>query len=315
MEWLCGMFSRTAGRIRGWWESVTAKPRKRPLGCLPRLGLAMTITAVGLGAGCARLTSGGSGCTAQVEALPSSGSSSLIAVIPRTSAQTASWALDELTHLLPFVARGGLELHVLYSQDNDDLGEGGGDGGPSQVLLTTAPSFGMFQVTGAPQSPSNPTSLSAHLYCDQLVAWQVQAERKLGAEAARREASEAAWARATAARLAALADKPIPDTAGPEAGGEIDADASVFAAAQLAEAAPNPTIFVPGGLTELKPPSTKFRFPARLVALIRSSDPGQVLGAKSAWARWAHGAGGSLEVLSSDDAPTAIARALVPRES
>ena len=138
---------------------------------------------------------------------------------------------------------------------------------------------------------------------------------QLRAEAARRAASEAAWARTTAARLKVLADKPIPDTAGLEAGGEIDAATSVFAAAQVADAAPNPTIFVLGGLTELKPPSAEFRFPARLVALTRSSDPGQVLGAESAWARWAHRAGGSFEVLSSNDAPAAIARALVPREA
>ena len=281
-----------------------------------KLGLVVAIGAVSLSAGCARITpdvgspDAGSGCTVHLEALPASGSSSLIAVIPRTAAEAAVWGLDELAQLLPFAARGGLELHVLYSQDSDDLAEGGGDGGPPQVLLAVAPSFSSFKVGGAPPSPANPTALSARLYCDRLAAWQVRASEQLHAEAARRIASLAAWARTTAVRLTTLASKPIPDTSGSEAGGEIDADASIFAAAQVAEAAPQPTILVLGGLTALNPPAEGFPFPARLVALIRSTDPGQVLGAESAWTRWVHRAGGSFEAVSSDDSPTTIARAL-----
>ncbi len=275
----------------------------------------VAVGAVGLSAGCAPVTSGelangGSGCAVAVEALPASGSSSLITVVPRTSAAAAAWGLDELAHLLPGAARAGLELHVFYSQDSDDLGEGGGDGGSPQVLLTSAPSFPAFQVTGAPQSPADSTPLSERLYCRHLAAWQVHADRVLHAEVVRRAALVATWARTTAARLTALAGKPIPDTTGSEAGGEVDAGGSIFAAALVAEAAPQPTVLVLGGLTALSPPSIRFGFPARLVALIRSSDPGQVLGAESAWTRWIHEAGGSFEALSSDDSPAAIAAAL-----
>ena len=294
---------------------TAAKPLKRLLRGFSRLGLVVAISAVSLSAGCARmtngeLTSGGSGCAVPVEALPASGSSSLIAVVPRTSAEAAVWGLDELAQLLPSAARAGMELHVFYSQDSDDLGEGGGDGGPPQVLLTSAPSFPAFQVTGAPQSPANPTPLSARLYCRHIAAWQVHASRVLRAEAVRRAALVATWARTTAARLTVLAGRPIPDTTGSEAGGEIDTGGSIFAAALVAEVAPHPTVLVLGGLTALSPPSIRFRFPARLVVLIRSSDPGQVLGAESAWTRWAHRAGGSFEALSSNDSSTAIAGAV-----
>jgi hypothetical protein len=274
------------------------------------VSLVMAITAVGLAAGCARMTSRESGCTAQMAALPASGSSSIIAVIPRISAEAASWGLHELAHLLPFAARAGLELHVLYSQDSDDLGEDGGDGGPAQVFLTRAPGFPAFQITGAPESPRNPTALSARLYCEHLAAWQVHASRELHTELLRRAALVAIWMRTSAARLTALADKPIPDTLGQEAGGEIDAGASIFAAAQVAEAAPHPTILVLGGLLALKPPSVSFQFPARLVALTRSSDPGQVLVAESAWSRWTHRFGGRFEALSSNDSLTTVAGAL-----
>ena len=111
--------------------NTAAKPPKRLLRGFSRLGLVVAISAVGLSAGCARmtsgeLTSGVSGCAAPVEALPASRSSSLIAVVPRTSAQAAIWGLDELAQLLPSAARAGMELHVFYSQDSDDLGEGGG---------------------------------------------------------------------------------------------------------------------------------------------------------------------------------------------
>ena len=226
-----------------------------------------------------------------MEALPASGSSSLIAVDPRTSAGAAASGLDELAQLLPPAARAGLELHVFYSQDSDDLGDGGGDGGPPQVLFTSAPSFPAFRVTGAPQRPADPTPLSARLYCKHLAAWQVHASSVLHAEVVRRAALLATWASTTAARLRALADKPIPDTTGSEAGGEIDTGGSIFAAALVAEVAPHPTVLVLGSLTALSPPSIRFQFPARLVALIQSSDPGQVLGIESAWIRWIHKAG------------------------
>ena len=178
------------------------------------------------------------------------------------------------------------------------------------MLLTTAPSFASFDVTGAPQSPSNPTPLSSRLYCDHLAAWRAQANRKLQAESERRAALVAAWARMTAAKLTVLADKPIPDTSGAEAGGDADTGASIFAAAQVAAVAPHPTVLVLGGLTALRPPSESFRFPALLVALIRSDDPDQVLNAESAWNRWARKSGGKFEALSSNDAVTVITRAL-----
>jgi hypothetical protein len=246
----------------------------------------------------------------RAENLAASRRSSLIAVIPRTSRSAATWGLRELAKLLPFVASGGLQLHVLYSQDSDDLGEGGGDGGPPQALLTSVPDFPAVRIAGAPVSPADPTSLSASLYCGRLTAWQAHARSRLRTETAQRTARAAAWARAAGEDLESLARKPIPDTTGSEAGVEIDAAASVFAAAQVAQAAPRPTIAFLGGLTSLRPPSVSFRFPARLVALIRSTDPGQVLHAEAIWARWARQAGGSFEPVSANDAPAQIAQAL-----
>jgi hypothetical protein len=297
-----------------WWGSgdqalPTGRPRRHLAQRISTIAMVAAVTTAAL-AGCTRVAGGGRSCAPLVEALPASRASTLIAVIPRSSAGAASWGLRELAQLLPFVARPGLELHVLYTQDSDDLGEGGGDGGPPQVLLTDAPGFPALRVGQAPQQPSNPTSLSTQLYCDHLAAWQAHAARTLRAEADRRTASSAAWAKAAAATLRGLADKPIPDTSGPEAGVEPDSGASVFSAAQVAEAAPQPTIVFLGGLTSIRPPSQSFRFPARLVALLRSSDPSQVLYTDSAWARWAHRAGGTFEELSANDALTAIAQAL-----
>ena len=51
-------------------------------------------------------------CVPGSEALPASRAASLIAVIPRTSAEAATWGLRELTLLLPYLAQAGLDLHV-----------------------------------------------------------------------------------------------------------------------------------------------------------------------------------------------------------
>jgi len=235
----------------------------------------------------------------------------LIAIVPRTSANAASWGLHELAFLLPFLAQAGLELHVIYTQDSDDLGEGGGDGGPPQVLETQAPSFPTFQVQGAPQAPADPNTLTAKLYCERLAAWQSSANQTLRNQATRRITAVTAWAETNAVRLIALAAKPIPDTTGREAGVEFDAGASIFSAAQVAQAAPRPTILVLGGLTELAPPSQHFAVPAHLVVLVRSTDPTQVLHAENAWSRWITRAGGTFQAISANDGPTAITTALV----
>jgi len=235
----------------------------------------------------------------------------LIAIIPRTSANAASWSLRELAYLLPLAARAGLELHVVYTQDGDDLAEDGGDGGPPQVLEAQAPGFPAFHVQGAPQSPADPNALTAKLYCEHLVVWQSSASQVLRNEATRRIAAVSTWANSNATRLTALAAHPIPDTTGLEAGVEFDAGASIFSAAQIAQAAPRPTIVVLGGLTAVAPPSQKFEVPAHLVVLVRSTDPGQVLPAESAWSRWVRQAGGTFQAISANDTFTVIAGTLV----
>jgi hypothetical protein len=295
-----------------------SKPRAlrhgHPRACASRrftaLGLAVFIALVALSAGCARANGGGPDCTPEIEALPTSRASSLIAIVPRTSANAASWGLRELAFLLPFMARAGLELHVIYTQDSDDLGEGGGDGGPPQVLETRAPSFPTFQVQGAPQTPANPNALTAKLYCERLAAWQSSANQTLRNQATRQIAAVTVWAKSNAFRLIALAAKPIPDTTGPEADVEFDAGASIFSAAQVAQAAPRPTILVLGGLTALSPPAQNFEVPAHLVVLVRSTDPTQVLRAENAWSRWITQAGGTFRAISANDGPTAITTAL-----
>jgi hypothetical protein len=278
-------------------------------GCTPGIGGQATGTqAIG-----AQVTgaSQSTGCRAIVAALAASQRTSLIAVIPRTSAQAAVWGLRELAQLLPSLARPGFELHVLYTQDSDDLSDSGGDGEPPQVMLTQSPAFSSYAVGGVPQSPPNPTPLSSHLYCDRLAAWNAHAARAVQAEAGRRKAAVTAWANAAAASLRTRAGRPVPDTTGTESGVEIDASGSIFAAAQVAQAAPQPSILFLGGLTTLRPPSREFRFPARLVALVRSSDPGQVLSAEAAWSAWAHRAGGSFRAVSSNDTSAAVAAMLV----
>jgi hypothetical protein len=312
--------ARTTHQLRGiaWarrWRAGTRhngghrfRHPKRLVSVLSQACLVGSIAAAGLATGC--IPSARLNCVPRTEKLTASRRSSLIAVMPRTSRSAATWGLRELAKLLPFVASGGLQLHVLYSQDSDDLGEGGGDGGPPQVLLTSVPDFPAVQITGAPARPADPTSLSASLYCERVTAWEAHASSRLRAGTARRAAVAAAWAKAAGADLKSLAAKPIPDTSGSEAGVEIDASASVFAAAQVAQAAPQPTIAFLGGLTSMRPPSVSFRFPARLVALIRSTDPGQVLKAEAIWARWALRAGGSFTAVSANDAPAQIARAL-----
>jgi hypothetical protein len=131
----------------------------------------------------------------------------------------------------------------------------------------------------------------------------------LQAESARRNTSVTNWARMTAARLTALQQQPIPDTTGPEET-KVDAGASIFAADEISQAAPHPTIFFLGGLTAFRPSPRGFRFPTRLVALIRATSPTQVLEAESAWSRWVRRAGGSFAALSADDTPTTIAKVL-----
>ena len=274
------------------------------------LATAVTLPLAALGPASTHVRAATRTCVPRAEALAASRASSLIAIDPRTSAAAASWGLDELARLMPYLAQAGLEVHVLYSQDGDDLGNGGGDGGQPQVLLTRAPGFPAFRVGGAPQLPSHPNPLIRQLYCNRLASWQWHAQMKLRAEGARRLMAVRAWARRTAAILVALARRRIPDTAGTEAGVEIDASASIFAAAEIAEAAPEPTIVFLGGLTALQPPARIFRLRGRLVALVRSSNPRQVLHAEAAWTRWADRAGGSFEALSADDAPATIGQML-----
>jgi hypothetical protein len=260
--------------------------------------------------GSVAVQAGAQACTAVVETLPASVSSSVIALVPRTSAADAEWGLEELAQLMPFIARGGLQLHVLYTQDSDDLVEGGGDGGPPQVIFTEAPSFPSLDVTGEPQRPSDPTALTSKLYCGGLAAWQHRAAEIVQEQGSARAAETEAWARRTASRLAALAGRPIPDTRGAEAGTEIDSGASIFSATQIAETAPQPIILFLGGLTALAPPPENFRLSARLVALVRSSDPVQVLQAEASWRRWAEKAGGSFEAVSANAASGSIAQDL-----
>lgn len=293
-----------------------AFPGARAARSLARAGAVAALVAVGL-AGCtqgfgaqATSASQSTGCRAIVAALPASQATSLIAVVPRTSAQAVAWGLRDFAQLLRSVARAGLELHVFYTQDGDDLVENGGDGGPPQVMLAQAPTFSYYRVGGFPKSPSDPTPLSRHLYCDRLAAWNAHAVRAVHAQAASRKAAVAAWADAAAANLRALAGRPVPDTTGAESGVEIDASGSIFAAAQVAQAAPKPSILFLGGLTALRPPSRKFRFPALLVALVRSSNPNEVLPSEAAWSRWAKQAGGSFLAMSSNDPPAAVAMAL-----
>jgi hypothetical protein len=264
-----------------------------------------------LSAGCVSVTGGNLQCAPVAEALPSSRTASLIAVVPRTSAISASWGLRELALLLPFAARPGLELHVLYTQDGDDLGESGGDGGPPQVLEAQAPPFAVLWLHGAPKAPADPNALTAKLYCERLVAWQHRAGLALRKQAVRRTAVVTAWARSLVARLTALASKPIPDTTGREAGVEFDAGASIFSAALLAEAAPRPTILFLGGLTSVAPPSQDFRFHGRLLDLVRSASPARVIHTVRAWRHWVVQAGGTFLAMSANDTPTEISRALV----
>lgn len=286
--------------------------RSRPSRRLTAFALAIFTTLAVL-AGCGPVTSGGGGsdCTPQVEALSASRVTSLIAIVPRTSAEAASWGLRELAFLLPFLVRAGLDLHVIYTQDSDDLAEGGGDGGPPQVLEAQAPSFPGFGVQGMPQSPVDPNNLTAKLYCERLATWQSSARSTVKNEASRRTAAVTTWAMSNAGRLTALAARPIPDTTGPEADVEFDAGASIFTAAQVAQASPRPIILVLGGLTALAPPAQNFEVPAHFVVLVRSTDPTQVLHAEDAWSRWVIKAGGNFQAISANDSPAVITSALV----
>ena len=271
---------------------------------------AVSVATVGLAVGCTPALGGVPHCTPRTEQLPASVSRSLIAVVPRTTTGAAVWGLRELVPVLPYVARPGLVLHVLYTQDGDDLGDGGGDGGAPQALLSTAPTFPVLRLGGAPQPPVNPNPLSAQLYCNRLAAWEGHASTMLRIAGAQREMAVRSWVAKTEVVLEALADRPIADTSGAEAGVEIDASASIFDAAQVAAVAPRSAILFLGGLTVLDPPSQGFRLPARLVAVVRSSGPAQVMRAKRIWTRWAAGAGGSFEAVSANDGPETIALAV-----
>jgi hypothetical protein len=164
----------------------------------------------------------------------------------------------------------------------------------------------------SPERRLRPTTnpLTEKLYCNHLSTWEEHARDALQSERARRDATVHAWALRTAAQLTALARRPIPDTLGSESGVEIDPALSVFAAAEIAQAAPAPTIVFLGGLTSLRPPSQRFRFPARLIALVRTTDPGQVVRAEAVWERWARRAGGTFSALSANDNPAVLGQAL-----
>jgi hypothetical protein len=309
-----------SGRVTAWSGRVVARfgrvvarfGRVTAPGGLVVLGGAVITLQVGVAA-CGSAASAGQECEPATEALPATAAWSLIAEIPRTSAAAASLALREVAQLLPYLPADGLQLHVIYSQDSDDLVPGGGDGGPPQVLYAAAPSFAAVQVSGAPARPADPTHLTSQRYCGQLTQWEHRAQQELQSTAAQRSAAVATWLAATERRLTQLAGRPIPDTSGAEAGGEVDTAASVFAAVQVAQAASQPTIFLVGGLSILNPPTEQFRFRGQLIALIDSDDPGQVLPAEAKWTQWAHAAGASFEALSADDAPATIAQALGPR--
>ena len=286
---------------------------KAPSRRLPKMALtvAPVLLLGGFVTGCISAGAQTPACVPRAEILPASQASSLILVVPRTSTGAARWGLGEAAHLLPFVAYAGLDLHVFYTEDADDLGEDGGDGGPPQVLQTQAPNFAAFSVPGVPQPPADSNALTAKLYCERLAVWEGHASQALRAEASRRAAAVRAWARTVAARLAALADKPIPDTTGAEAGVEFDAAASVFAAVQVVNAVPRATVVFLGGLTALAPPRGDFRLPAHFVAVVRSTNPSQVLPAERAWSRWVTQNGGVFTAISANDAPAVITRALV----
>jgi hypothetical protein len=275
------------------------------------LGIAMAMSGALWGVGCVPVTGGGPGCTPRMEALPGSRPFTLIPVIPRTSLEAASWGLRKLASILPAVTRPGLELAVRYTQDADDLGEGGGDGGPPQVLQKQAPQFPAFKVSGAPQAPTDPNGLTAKLYCQRLNAWEKHARQELEAEVSRRAAGTRAWVKTVRAQLFALSDKPIPDTTGAEANSEFDAGASVFGAVQVAESAPRPVILFLGGLTALAPPSHNFVCHVHFAALVRSTDPAEVLHAVKVWSGWITRCGGTFQTISADDTPLEIVRALM----
>jgi len=304
-------FSRAPGVRPPWKRSARTRRRPRPRLCTVLLAGIVT-TASLVATGCGPAPTATQGCAPQAEVLAASTPRTLIAEIPRSSVTTATWGLRELAKLMPYLATSGLQLHVLYSQDRDDLVPGGGDGGPPQVLFSMAPSFPVVRMSGAPARPADPTHLTTQLYCKVLAKWEAQARQAAQSDSNRRAASVAGWARDMASRLTRLSDRPIPDTAGPEAGGEVDAAASVFAAVQIAQSAVEPTIFFVGGLTEMVPPGRSYRVGGRLVALVVSDDPGQVLPAEARWTRWAHLAAASFEAVSTNAAPAAIAHALAP---
>lgn len=306
MGWLWGALPTADDEAKISRALVRRALARRPVGFVALFALSAGL----LVAACGPLHPGAQHCPRRDYQLPPSMSANLIAVIPRISAGAARWGFRELADLLPLLARPGLELHVLYTQDADDLTEGGGDGGPPQVLATSAPNAPGIRVAGAPAEPNDPTSLSAQLYCQRMAAWQARAVTTLRTISARRAAKATAWASRAAAHVRALASKPIPDSSGPEAGAEIDSAASIFAAAQVAEASPHPTIVFFGELSALLPPVQRFSFPGRLIDLVRSDDPTLVLHSEAIWARWAKRRGGTFEAVSANGDAASIAQAI-----
>jgi hypothetical protein len=293
-------------------NSTSAQLSRKPLTTSARLAAATVVTAAVavLGGGCAG-QSGALPCsTAGLNALSASRAGSLIVSITRTSVETASWGFRELARVLPLAASAGLELHVIYTEDGDDLSPAGGDGGPPQVLLADAPRFGAFQVRGRPQPPVDPNSLQARLYCERFASWRHHAMRALRAISARRARIVELWAGRTAGTLISIAGRPIPDASGAEAGVEIDANASILTVAQVAQAARRPVILLLGDLPALRPPSLTFHLAVRVVAVVRSGPPRQILRDESAWKHWTRRCGGTFSALSANDGPAAIARAL-----
>ncbi len=153
------------------------------------IGLIVAISAVGLSAGCARMTSGKSGCAAPVEALPASGSLSLIAVDPRTSAGAAAWGLDELAQLLPSaapVAQKARSQHLLVSITGYTSPDGGSnaynlalsakraDAVRDRLVALGLPAKQIIQVIGAGTGGKSPDACIVNGHLDEAICAQLR---------------------------------------------------------------------------------------------------------------------------------------------